>query len=47
MSSTPESRAVARDYWTRADVIEWCSALDYAAGLFALCALMALGSLFN
>lgn len=45
--STASTRAAKRDYWTRPDVVTACKALDYTILIFAVAALMALGSLFN
>lgn len=45
--STPLTRATKRDYWNSPNVVRNCKRLDYALGVFVLCALMALGSLFN
>jgi len=47
MTSTPATRASARDYWTRPDVVRACKALDYSLILFSLAAFMLLGSIFN
>lgn len=45
--STAATRAQQRDYWNSPNVVTACKALDYSFLIFSVCALMALGSLFN